>query len=309
MEIYLWKVVAVVCALLLNASGSFSQLDVCGQAPLNTKIVGGTDAVAGAWPWQASIQSSGRHFCGGSLINELWVLSAAHCFQSPFFLDFTVVLGLENLEGPNLNKQQRKVQRMYSHPRYNSKTNDNDIALLQLTSPVTFTSYIRPACLAAIKSEFPQKTNVWVTGWGDIKSNVDLPSPKTLQEVQVPIVSNSDCAQSYGQDVITFNMMCAGLTEGGKDSCQGDSGGPMVFKHNETWVQAGIVSFGYGCALPNYPGVYTRVSQYQDWIKSFITTKQPGFIAVSNGNRGSPNLFCLFLSFSIILYLCSFSIF
>ncbi|KAG7334876.1 hypothetical protein KOW79_001472 [Hemibagrus wyckioides] len=150
-----------------------------------------------------------------------------------------------------------------------------------------------------------------------------------LQEVQMPVVNNSDCADIYAPLRITDKMICAGFTEGGKDSYKGDSGGPMVvrlnkswtqfgigdsggpmvFKHNETWVQAGIVSFGYGCALPNYPGVYTRVSQYQDWIKSFITTKQPGFIAVSNGNRGSPNLFCLFLSFSIILYLCSFSIF
>lgn len=90
---------------------------------------------------------------------------------SPFLQDVTVVLGLENLEGSNLNRQQRKVQIVYKHAMYNFLTNDNDIALLQLISPVTFTSYIRPACLAAIKSDFPQKTNVWVTGWGNIKSD------------------------------------------------------------------------------------------------------------------------------------------
>ncbi|KAK3552591.1 hypothetical protein QTP86_017935, partial [Hemibagrus guttatus] len=139
---------------------------------------------------------------------------------SSFLLDETAILGLKNLEGSNPNKQQRKVQLVIKHGRYNSITNDNDIALLLLNSPVTFTSYVRPVCLAAIKSDFPQRTNVWVTGWGDIRSNVDLPSPKTLQEVKVPIVSNNDCAQSYGHDLITFNMMCAGLTEGGKDSCQ-----------------------------------------------------------------------------------------
>ncbi|KAK2829444.1 hypothetical protein Q7C36_017434 [Tachysurus vachellii] len=308
MEIYLWKFVAVVCALLLNASGSFCQLDVCGQAPLNIKIVGGTNAVPGAWPWQVSIQERDLHFCGGSLINERWVLTAAHCFPSFSLLGVTANLGLTNLEGPNPNKQQRTIAELIRHPRYNIN-NDNDIALLQLTSPVTFTNYIRPTCLAATKSDFPNRTNVWVTGWGDIKSNVELPSPQTLQEVKVPIVSNSDCATSYGNDIITYNMMCAGLSEGGKDSCQGDSGGPMVFKHNTTWVQAGIVSFGRGCALPNFPGVYTRVSQYQDWINSIIKTKQPGFIAVSNGNPGSPNLLCLFLCFSIIYFLCSLSIF
>ncbi|XP_053469976.1 serine protease 33-like [Ictalurus furcatus] len=306
MEIYLWKVVCVVCALLLNAPGSYSQLNVCGQAPLNNKIVGGGAAAPGAWPWQVSIQLRGIHFCGGSLINEIWVLSAAHCFQSLPPSLMTVNLGITNLQGSNPNRQQRTIFRLISHPNYDYTTNDNDIALLQLNAAVTFNDSVVPVCLAATNSDFPPKTNVWVTGWGDINSDVSLPYPETLQEVQVPIVSNKDCAKSY---FITNNMMCAGLTEGGKDSCQGDSGGPMVFKQNTTWVQAGIVSFGYGCALANYPGVYSRVSKYQDWINSWITTKRPGFVAVSNGNRGSPNLFCLFISFSIIPFLLSLSIF
>ncbi|XP_046722636.1 transmembrane protease serine 9-like [Silurus meridionalis] len=287
---------------------SLSQLNVCGQPPLNNRIVGGGNAVPGAWPWQVSLQIGNQHFCGGSLINEIWVLTAAHCFKSTLLYEVTVKIGMGNLQGKNPNMQQRKVVKTIRHPNYNSRNNNNDIALLLLSAPVTFNNYIMPACLAGIKSEFPSRTKVWVTGWGNVNSEVPLPLPETLQEVQVPIVSNRDCAKTYG-DLITDNMMCAGLTEGGKDSCQGDSGGPLVFKQNTTWIQGGIVNFGYGCALPNYPGVYTKVSQYQNWIKSEITTKTPGFVDVSNGNRGSLNLFCLFFSSSLILFFSYLSIF
>ncbi|KAB5553823.1 hypothetical protein PHYPO_G00043140 [Pangasianodon hypophthalmus] len=305
MEIYLWKIVCVVCALLLNATGLLSQLDVCGRPPLNTKIVGGEDAAPGSWPWQVSIQSGGFHFCGGSLINENWVLSAAHCFQSITAPEITIYLGMESLEGTNSNMQKTGTSSIINHQEYNPTTHDNDIALVQLSSSVNFTNYVMPVCLAASNSSFPGGTNVWVTGWGKIASSVNLPFPKTLQEVQVPIVSNSDCAKAYGSGSITDNMMCAGLTQGGKDSCQGDSGGPLVVKIGGTWVEAGIVSFGHECALPNFPGVYTRVSQYEDWINSKISNNQPGFIQFSNGNHGSPNLFCLFLSSSIIPFLLS----
>uniref|UniRef100_A0A3P9NMH3 trypsin n=2 Tax=Poecilia reticulata TaxID=8081 RepID=A0A3P9NMH3_POERE len=92
-------------------------------------------------------------------------------------------------------------------------------------------------------------------------------------EVEIPVVGNRQCKCSgYGPTTITNNMICAGLLQGGKDSCQGDSGGPMVSKQAGRWIQSGIVSFGEGCAKPNYPGVYARVSQYESWIKAQITT-------------------------------------
>ncbi|XP_023813697.2 transmembrane protease serine 9-like [Oryzias latipes] len=114
---------------------------------------------------------------------------------------------------------------------------------------------------------------------------VSLPAPQTLQEVQVPIVGNRQCKCSYSS--ITDNMVCAGLLAGGKDSCQGDSGGPLVIKQNNRWIQAGVVSFGNGCALPHFPGVYTRVSQYQTWINTQITTNQPGFITFTSTGTDS----------------------
>ncbi|XP_053370403.1 serine protease 27-like [Clarias gariepinus] len=299
MDIYLWKVVYIVCLLLLNATGSLSQLTECGQPALNTKIVGGTDAAPGSWPWQVSFQTQGHHFCGGSLISQDWILSAAHCFQSITASDITIYLGLARLEGSNPNAQGLTTSNIIINQAYNTISHDNDLALVQLDVSVTFTPYVMPVCLAASNSVFPAGTNVWVTGFGTIGNDVNLPSPQTLQEVEVPIVSNSDCETDYGSGSITDNMICAGLTQGGKDSCQGDSGGPMVVKVNESWIQAGIVSFGYGCAQPNFPGVYTRVSQYEDWIDNIISSNTTGFVKVSNGNHISPNLFCLCFSFFI----------
>ncbi|XP_076134543.1 mast cell tryptase-like [Alosa pseudoharengus] len=253
---------------------------VCGRPPLNTRIVGGQDAPAGNWPWQASLQSSGSHFCGGSLINKEWVLTAAHCFESSDPTGLTVVLGLEDLEGSNANSVRRSVNRIINHPSYDSGTNDNDIALLRLSAPVNFTDYVSPVCLAASGSEFSNGTDSWVTGFGNIASEVSLPSPGTLQEVQVPIIGNRQCDCWYEVENIdiTDNMICAGLAARGKDSCQGDSGGPMVNKQESVWVQSGVVSFGIGCAQPNFPGVYTRVSRYESWINSQISSDQPGFV-------------------------------
>ncbi|XP_060749067.1 transmembrane protease serine 9-like [Tachysurus vachellii] len=302
MDIYLSKVVCVVFTLLINTPGSLSQLFVCGQAPMNNKIVGGADASPGSWPWQVSFQSDGSHFCGGSLISADWVLSAAHCFPSSSTSGITINLGMESLDLTNSNQQQRSASIIIINQNYDDNTKDNDIALVQLSSSVTFNNYIQPVCLAASKSSFPDGTEVWVTGWGTIASGVSLPSPQTLQEVQMPIVSNSDCATAYSP--ITDNMLCAGLAQGGKDSCQGDSGGPLVVQENGVWVQAGIVSFGYGCALPNFPGVYTRVSQYQDWINSWIGSNNIGFVT-SNSSCGSSNLFSLILFFSFISLLCN----
>ncbi|RVE70025.1 hypothetical protein OJAV_G00083860 [Oryzias javanicus] len=269
-----------VLLLALTATGGNAQIDVCGKVALNTKvesrIVGGQAAAAGSWPWQARLQipvSGGTALCGGSLINSQWILSAAHCFSSTSTSGVVVKLG-ETAINNSPNSVSRSVSRIIVHPDYNSNTQDNDISLLKLSSSVTFNDYISPVCLAAAGSDFPSGTTAWVTGFGTLTFGGAVPS--TLQEVSVPIVSNTQCNASYGS--ITSNMICAGLTAGGKDSCQGDSGGPLVTEQSGRWIQAGIVSFGRDCALANFPGVYTRVSEYQTWINTQITSNQTGFV-------------------------------
>ncbi|XDV13476.1 hypothetical protein PO909_001870 [Leuciscus waleckii] len=308
MRMTLCQAVCVSVAILLNIAGSLCQLDVCGQAPRNTKIVGGENAVAGSWPWQASLRqiSNGRHFCGGSLINKDWVLSAAHCFKSITGSNVKIYLGSQLQSGSNPFEVSRTVTQVITHPSYSSSTQNNDIALLKLVSSVTFNDYIQPVCLAAAGSVFAAGTESWVTGWGTLSSGATS-IPNTLQEVQIPIVSNSACNTAYGGG-ITSNMLCAGVNEGGKDSCQGDSGGPLVSKNGSRWIQSGIVSFGEGCADPRYPGVYARVSQYQDWINLYTDSNQPGFVSFDSGSP-SLLLFSISLTSSIIPFIFSFYLF
>ncbi|XP_051745388.1 plasma kallikrein-like isoform X1 [Ctenopharyngodon idella] len=301
--------------ILLYIAGSVGQLDVCGRAPLSSRIVGGENATAGSWPWQVSIHVIGfGHNCGGTLITKDWVLSAAHCFENFGVSDTLMYFGRLNQSGSNPNETSRTASRIITHPNYNGSTIDNDIALIELSSSVNFSDYIRPVCLAAAGSVFDAGTESWVTGWGRLQSGGQVPD--TLQEVMIPIVNNSDCFKAYGEFniSITSNMICSGLlNQGGKGSCQGDSGGPMVSKKNSLWIQSGIVSFGIGCAEPKYPSVFARVSQYQNWIKSYMGSNPPGFVEfnpTSNSNfRSVPNLhlFSLSLTFSTIPF--TFSLF
>ncbi|MEQ2309127.1 hypothetical protein AMECASPLE_035434 [Ameca splendens] len=149
-------------------SVSESRLSVCGQATPNSRIVGGQMAIAGSWPWQVSLHTS-AHFCGGSLITNEWVLTAAHCMTSftSSTANLRVYLGRQSQQGYNPNEVFRTVAQVIIHKDFKVSTLDNDIALVKLSSAVTFTSYISPVCLAASDSTFYSGVNSWVTGWGN----------------------------------------------------------------------------------------------------------------------------------------------
>lgn len=250
----------------------------CGRPPLKQdRIVGGVDASNGEWPWQVDIQQNNKHICGGSLITENWVLSAAHCFPNPSDVrPYTIYIGRYQLNNLNPNEVSRGVTQILVPSSYNDPHNGNDVALVQLSSPVLWSDFIHPVCIPASGTLFPSGMMCTVTGWGDIRENVPLPGVGTLQKVQVPIISQSSCQDMYQTDPteqvdILYDMICAGYQDGGKDSCQGDSGGPLVCQMiNGTWVQAGVVSFGLGCANQNKPGVYARVTSFSDFISTAI---------------------------------------
>ncbi|XP_047462183.1 transmembrane protease serine 2 [Mugil cephalus] len=238
----------------------------CGKslAATRTRIVGGTEAVNEAWPWQVSLQINGQHVCGGSIIAQTWILSAAHCFESynnP--RQWRVYYGNVRL---SLMTNGIKVDRIISHPNYNSKTSDSDIALLKLSSPLPFSSTAKPVCLpnAGMSINSPG-TRAWITGWGALFSSG--PTPPILNQASVTIYSRETCnAPNVLSGLVTETMICAGKLDGGVDSCQGDSGGPLVVEVGNVWFLAGDTSWGIGCAERNKPGVYGNVIYFIDWI-------------------------------------------
>ncbi|XP_078509316.1 serine protease 27-like [Lissotriton helveticus] len=248
---------------------------ICGQQPLMNRIIGGQDAQPGQWPWQVSIERNGVHICGGSLISSQWVVSAAQCIQRPVVISkYRVHLGAFQLSLLGSRDIYINVKNITVNSNYTYSSGSlGDISLLQLQSTVNFTDYILPICLPSSSVQITSGTLCWVTGWGDIQLGVDLPDPKTLQEVQVPIIDQSVCSVLYlvgANSDIQNDMLCAGYLEGGKDSCSRDTGGPLVCQFAGSWLLAGIVSWGEDCALPRYPGVYTRASYYADWIAQYV---------------------------------------
>ncbi|XP_066457436.1 trypsin-like [Eleutherodactylus coqui] len=241
------------CLLLLSILG------LAAAFPYNDddKIVGGYTCELNSAPYQVSL-NAGYHFCGGSLINDQWVVSAAHCYKSRI----EVRLGEHNIEVLEGTEQFISAEKIIRHPKYNSYLLDNDIMLIKLSQPALLNARIQSISLPTHCDV--AGTQCLISGWGNtLSSGVNYPD--LLQCLDAPILSDQDCKDSYpGQ--ITDNMICVGFLEGGKDSCQGDSGGPVVCNGE----LQGVVSWGIGCALSGYPGVYAKVCNYVSWIEETI---------------------------------------
>ncbi|XP_060937607.1 trypsin-2-like [Limanda limanda] len=236
-------------------------LGAAAAAPMDDKIVGGYECTHHSQPWQVSL-NIGYHYCGGSLINDRWIASAAHCWQNPY--SQIAVLGDHHIWLNEGNEQYMSVDAIYWHENYDYTTLDFDIMLMRLAHPATITQYVKPV---ALPKACPAAGDMCtVSGWGNIYTD-SVFNPFNLQCVQVPILSHKECEGSY-PGKISDRMVCAGYLEGGKDSCQGDSGGPLVCNGE----LHGIVSWGQGCAQPNFPGVYTKVCSLLPWINNILST-------------------------------------
>uniref|UniRef100_A0A665WVQ2 trypsin n=1 Tax=Echeneis naucrates TaxID=173247 RepID=A0A665WVQ2_ECHNA len=243
-----------------------------------TRIFGGLKVAPGAIPWQVSLQTRQkntnqpfRHICGGVLIASCWVLTAGHCIEQR--KDMQVVMGSLSLNTEDEHEQTVDVEETIVHQNYRETPSAvyNDIALLKLQGTngvcANETQFVRTACLP--DGQLPDGRECTISGWGATETS-DYGSNHLL-EANVLLISQEKCSepQIYGR-VLDYTMFCAGHLQGGVDSCQGDSGGPLTCKQNNTNVVYGLVSWGDQCGRKNKPGVYTRVTNYLDWIRSTV---------------------------------------
>ena len=268
---------ACAAALLFPAPEARAQqiADQINQSTL--RIVGGTAVRQGQYPFMASVyfesSSDSRLFfpgCGGSIISDRWIVTAAHCMFNPSTGErlppsaIAVRVGAVDLAGDE--GELILAQNTITHPSYNTRNFQSDIALIELSRPVSSPTIALPTP----SSDVPiVGESTIVAGWGTT-SEGGFQSGNLL-EVSLPIVSHAACLPVYPNTLDPDANVCAGgFTTGGRDSCQGDSGGPLFVSRENTWVQAGVVSYGEGCARPGIPGVYTRVTSYVDWILGFV---------------------------------------
>nr|XP_004669074.2 tissue-type plasminogen activator [Jaculus jaculus] len=250
------------------------------------RIKGGLFTDITSHPWQAAIfvknrRSPGDRFlCGGVLISSCWVLSAAHCFLERFpNQHLKVVLGRTYRVVPGEEEQKFEVERYIVHKEFDDDTYNNDIALLQLKSDsaqcAPESSSIRPACLPDASLQLPDWTECQLSGYGKHEAASPFFSER-LKEAHVRLYPSSRCtSQHLSNKTVTNNMLCAGDTRSGgdqdlHDACQGDSGGPLVCERNGRMILVGIISWGLGCGQKDVPGIYTKVTNYLDWIQDNV---------------------------------------
>lgn len=236
-------------------------------------IVNGFEAVPHEYPFMAALMNRQRQFCGGSLIDDNHILTAAHCVAHLSKNDvqhLRVRLGDHNIKSDaEAVHVEKRVKRVIRHIGFSSSTLHNDVAILTLDDPVEYSSTIQPICLASGTNQYVNN-RVTVAGWGTLSEGGSQPA--SLMKVDVEVWTNEKCKASYGSSApggITSHMLCASLPN--QDSCSGDSGGPLfICPAGGQCTQVGIVSWGIGCAKAQYPGVYTRVTNMHDWISKIV---------------------------------------
>lgn len=253
------SLVAFLWTILALAAGSSATPQYDGR------IVGGQVTDIRDFPYQASIQLHGQHICGGAIIGDFFILTAAHCFEEPWIeVDYSVRLGAtEHADGGVL----LSLRQIIRHGAYNSQTHDNDLALVLLYGRLNYTEELQAVPLAGAEDVLTPDTRLYVSGWGYQSEGGEEGVSALLRYVDVAHVEPGICRRAYRKVLpVTQRMLCAGRE--GHDSCQGDSGGPLVGYQQDSAQGKlyGIVSWGLGCAQQEFPGVYTNVAAFRNWI-------------------------------------------
>lgn len=254
--------------------------EVCGTQPGVSKgrkprILHGEDAQRGAWPWQGLLFQSGTPFCGAVLIEERWVLTSALCVSN--IKPDIVRLGEHDvsLEGED-DVQEMKVEKVLTHPDYQGRITENDIALIKLDKSVIFSNFVRPICLPREDIDLTGST-AWSTGWGN--SNLAGQRNKNiLQEIVQEVLGNEECEEIYEDLGHSLSLpeggyICTLDREGDKSNCYGDGGGPVVVQRDDkSWELVGIQSWGVGCGRSGQPNVAAKVEAFLTWIEDTLSS-------------------------------------
>lgn len=259
------------------ACGTITAEEALHAEPSFGRIIGGRKAIRGSAPWMVRLYHRDRrqHFCGGSLLNNYWVVAAAHCIRESGVgvNELMIRIGEYDTRQTDDSEILQSVEAIHLPDGYDFTTYDQDIALIKLAMPVVeFNDYIRPICLpnaTIARRMFRIGNKGKVTGWGQVAESGTY--PRYMTEVTLPLVGRRRCRAST-EHLVTMNMFCAGYPRESGDACRGDSGGPFSMEYQNRWYIFGIVSWGEGCGVDGKYGFYTRVSKFLDWIDGHINS-------------------------------------